>query len=151
MSDRWLSRQQAVALIRERINGSIGRSGAILKRGEESGEIRVVIDDPTCRTTPHLDLYSADDLIDWLDQQEPSQTKPLASTKGRSGGKEALMRKLFAKRWVGEVPNSIDLPNPHLFQEGDKLLKEHFQTRDLKPFSVSHTVMLRAAGRRPSK
>lgn len=74
MSERWLSPDEAVALVRGRIGGSIGLATSTLKLARKSGEVRV--------TAPPV-LLIADDGVVGMDLRPGAQNKGGVTADGK--------------------------------------------------------------------
>jgi hypothetical protein len=88
--EKWLSRNEAVALVRSREPMSIGRAKAIVSTARKSGEVRVDVlndealsllsFDPSFAKAEIGPLYSKGDFLDWLDRN-----RPVPAVQGRAG------------------------------------------------------------------
>lgn len=84
MSECWLTQDEAVSTIRERIAGSVGLSEARLKVARASGEVRtqeplVMNDDGVVGMRNRVigeRLFNGEDLQDWLDRNHPAAATP---------------------------------------------------------------------------
>src|SRR5690349_16460493 len=112
--ERWLTPEEATAVVRNRVRGSIGLSERILKDARLSGEVRVraaerpvllttddgIIDfnlrpgalnaggGPNGRYKLESETISEDDLLDWLGRNHPATSlDKLAGTSPRAASK----------------------------------------------------------------
>src|SRR5271156_3424414 len=97
MAEQWLTREEAVELIRQRLNASVGRSQAVFQDAISSREVRartaappreayyLLADDgivgdfrPGAKNYGGVkpSSYSKDDLVDWLDRWITRQAPP---------------------------------------------------------------------------
>jgi hypothetical protein len=68
MADKMLSRQEAVEVVRQRYNTSVGKAEKIIEDALSSGEVRAVDYEGIIGV-----LISHDDLISWLDRKHPTE------------------------------------------------------------------------------
>jgi hypothetical protein len=79
--EAWLQRHEAVAVVRQYLQCSIGKAEALIDRAVASGEVRTeqaAIQDFTCKTgsrVKQITRYSGDDLLYWLKPQIPQESQ----------------------------------------------------------------------------
>lgn len=158
-AERWLSDDDAIALIRTRIGGSIGRARAELKKAKASGEIRsppgpvyLLTDDgivgfsnrpgtPWYRAPDVDSEISEDDLLDWLARTyEPIQAtagKPARRPKPKSAGATEIINAL----WPRGIPSADTLPDKVLCKQ----VRDEYTRARGAPFAGSDKTIIRAA------
>jgi hypothetical protein len=158
-AEKWLSAGEAVEIIRHRFDASIGRAQAILERARASGEVRseilLVLNDDgivgmgvrpgrAARPGARPAGVDKDDLLHWLDQQEPQATK----APKRSQGKRDRAREAIAAKWPAGIPGAHKLPNDILCREVNDWVKTDCKKQSIPPVDFSNDTILRAAGRK---
>jgi hypothetical protein len=146
--EQWFRFHEAVALVRQRRPGSIGKTEALVRAAAASGEVRSLargVEDYSQghRRVVKISVLNKDDLLDWLDRHEPrpqpAETKPIA------------MRKQNKRDRAKAAAQSIwgtDGPPSHL--ENSVICKEvcaEFKKRGEKA-NMDDATILRAVGRK---
>jgi hypothetical protein len=92
MSERWLTIDEASAIVRSHLQSSAGRAEAVLETARKSLEVRTdepifLNDDGVVGLRPPIQIgfrrFSEVDLLDWLDRSYPPEAKPKARPGGR--------------------------------------------------------------------
>jgi hypothetical protein len=170
-AEQWISFQQAVKIVRVRLNASIGRAEAVVRAARASGEVRsrpnrdadvvlLTADDgivgmslrPGAKHrmeefTTVVPLSSRSDLLDWLDRQGP-QPKPKPAETKRPQDKRQRARLAIKARWPNGAPDRTALPNKLFCAEVNKQLKADCEKLGIAHTDADSTTILRAAGRR---
>jgi hypothetical protein len=110
--EAWLQRHEAVAVVRQYLQCSIGKAEALIDRAVASGEVRTeqaAIQDFTCKTGNRVKaitrysmddllalLNSGDDLLALLKPQIPQQQPPAKTTARTKAIREAAGRAITA-------------------------------------------------------
>jgi hypothetical protein len=140
MTESWLRPHEAVAIIKQRQGGSVGRAEATLRAAKDSGEVRCQdgwIQDFSVR--PHgirkISKPNKDDLLAWLDRPPIAPpSRPRANRAPRS----KLALEAAAEIWGPHGPPH--LPPQDIFKKvADHVQKHH-------GVEISKSQVLRALG-----
>ena len=135
-----LSFGEAIELVRQRLNASSGRAGAVVREALKSGALHIVRDDHIDPTSGSLFAIVKADFLDWLNRQlSPTAITPEATRKQpyRERARQAAI-----ELW-GTAGPPDHLSNSSICREVAQWLKKNDQAAD-----ISDAAILRAVGRK---
>jgi hypothetical protein len=159
--EQWISEAEAVAIIRARIKGSIGRAEAILRRALATDEIRaepklllcengIMTRDNRYENQWFLALprpaISKDDFLDWLDQNVKEDTK--SHGRRKTPVMQNRAREALAALWPDGVPDQSKLPNKYLTKLVNEWVQKDCEDHGIGYIELKLDTILRAASRK---
>lgn len=161
--EAWLQRHEAVAVVRQYLQCSIGKAEALIDRAVASGEVRTeqaAIQDFTCKTGNRVKaitrysmddllalLNSGDDLLALLKPQIPQQQPPAKTTARTKAIREAAGRAITAI-FGNRIPSQDELPNKQLHSRVCEWLAADCEKRKIPKLVPSPKTVRLAAGRK---
>jgi hypothetical protein len=166
MSNVWLSRKEALDIVRHHLKSSPGRAERIFKDACTSGEVRAVDASPVRLLNDDgivgMDLrpggkdyalafrepnskHSSEDLLDWLNRYHPIVSPSCVTPKSN---KLARVQQAIHIKWPNGVPSAAELPNKILVSSVLSWIKKDCEERGIPFAPISEKHIRRAAGRK---